>query len=252
MLPPDELLGYSRSGELALDGSLTGVTGVLLAAIAAAARGSGSICPAACGGEAAWAGEVEILAAPTLLALVNHFKGIQVLSPPEPLLAPTRAAEAGPARTSRARRRAKRALEIAAAGGHNLLMVGPPGSGKSMLAARLPGILPPLDPAEALEVSMIHSVAGALRGRRTDARSGRSATRIIPPRCRRWSAAACAPGRARSSLAHLGVLFLDELPEFNRADAGGAAPAARERPGHGRPRQRPCDLPGPRSSSSPR
>ena len=141
------------------------VSGVLAAALDASARALGLICPQDQGGEAAWAEGTEILAPPTLMSLINHFKGSQVLSAPEPAL------------KSRGRRRtrskgyqgqdsAKRALEVTAAGGHNLLMVGPPGAGKSMLAQRLPGILPPLEPSEALEVSLIHSVAGTLEGGR--------------------------------------------------------------------------------------
>ncbi len=151
VLPQDELGGYTALGELALDGSLTAVAGVLLAALAAAARHSGIVCPAACGGEAAWAGEVEVIAAPSLLAVVNHFKGSQLLPPPEARLAPPRAAGLDLSDV-KGQESAKRALEIAAAGGHNLLMVGPPGAGKSMLAARLPGILPPLEPAEAFGI----------------------------------------------------------------------------------------------------
>src|SRR6185437_13165267 len=165
ILPADEMAGYTALGELALDGSLSAVAGVLPAAIAASARGHGLICPAASGGEAAWAGEIEVLAARDLLALVNHFKGVQILSPPEPRLAEA-AGAALDLKDVKGQETGKRALEVTAAGGHNLLMIGPPGSGKSMLAARLPGLLPPLDPAEALEVSMIHSVAGLLEGGR--------------------------------------------------------------------------------------
>ena len=151
VLPQDALDGYVALGELALDGTLTPVAGILPAAIGAAAAGAGLICPARCGGEAAWAGAIEVIAAPTLLALINHLRGTQVLTPPEPKLAeaPARRPDL---RDIKGQDAAKRALEIAAAGGHNLLMAGPPGAGKSMLAARLPGILPPLSPAEALGI----------------------------------------------------------------------------------------------------
>src|SRR5436190_8778763 len=212
VLPQDELAGYTALGEVSLDGSLTRVPGVLLAALAAAARDSGIICPLDCGGEAAWAGDVEIIAAPSLLAIVNHFKGTQLLPPPEAKLAPSRAAGLD-LRDVKGQESAKRALEIAASGGHNILMVGPPGSGKSMLAARLPGILPPLQPAEALEVAMIQSVAGGLRGG--------GLLRERPYRDPHHPAAlpALVGGGLRTrpgeiSLAHNGVLFLDELPEF--------------------------------------
>ncbi len=144
-----------------------------------------------------WAGELEVLAPASLIALINHFKGTQVLTQPVPELQPEPAAPLDLA-DIKGQESAKRALEIAAAGGHNLLMIGPPGSGKSMLAARLPGLLPPLEPAEALEVSMIHSVAGLLDGGRL-MRRRLFAIRIIPPRRRRWSAVGCAHDRARSA-----------------------------------------------------
>src|SRR5687767_2155671 len=161
----ETLAGYVAVGELGLDGRLAASPGVLLAALHASARGLGLICPAAQGSEAAWAGDVEVLAAPDLIALLNHFRGSAVLSPPTP-------GEAEPPGFGpdlaqvKGQENAKRAVEIAAAGGHNLLMNGPPGAGKSLLAACLPGILPDLTPSEALEVSMIASVAGTLSGGR--------------------------------------------------------------------------------------
>ena len=211
----EALSDYLVVGELALDGRIAPSPGVLLAALHAGEQGLGLICPAAQGSEAAWAGSIEVLAAPDLLALINHFKGHGLLGAPTP--GEVEPAGAGPdLRQVKGQEVAKRALEVAAAGGHNLLMVGPPGAGKSLMASCLPGILPPLDAAEALEVSMVQSVAGTLTGGRL--------TRNRPFRSPHHSASMAAltggglkvkPGEV--SLAHLGVLFLDELPEFQRA-----------------------------------
>jgi magnesium chelatase family protein len=214
VLPREDLAHYAALGELSLDGSLNPVSGVLPAAIAAGAAEMGLICPGVQGGEAAWAGSVEVLAPPDLISLINHFRGTQVLTPPETSgLAPDPAAP--DLVDVKGMESARRALEIAAAGGHNLLLVGPPGAGKSMLAARLPGLLPDLTPAEALEVSMIHSVAGMLdQGRLVKRPPFRE-----PHHSASQAALAGGGSRARPgevSLAHRGVLFLDELPEFPR------------------------------------
>ncbi|MBF0166212.1 MAG: YifB family Mg chelatase-like AAA ATPase [Alphaproteobacteria bacterium] len=214
VLPEDELAEFVALGELGLDGSIAPVAGVLPAAIAANALDKGLICPQAQGGEAAWAGEMRVLAPASLLALVNHFKGTQVLSPPRGEIDQEEAGHLD-LKDIKGQETAKRALEVAAAGGHNLLMIGPPGAGKSMLAQRLPGILPPLSPAEALEVSMIHSLAGSLNnGRLKRSRPFRDPHHSASTPALVGGGAKARPGEI--SLAHLGVLFLDELPEFQR------------------------------------
>ena len=162
VLPKDELENYVVLGELSLDAAIRPVAGVLSAAIHAGANDNALICPSACGGEAAWAGEIDIVAPSNLLQLINHMKGTQVIAQPSPQIGEGGAVIVPDLSRIKGQESAKRALEVTAAGGHNMLMMGPPGSGKSMMASCLPGILPPLSPREALEVSMIHSLAGTL------------------------------------------------------------------------------------------
>ncbi|MGC6485346.1 MAG: YifB family Mg chelatase-like AAA ATPase [Candidatus Puniceispirillales bacterium] len=214
VLPADSLDGMVVLGELSLDGTIAPVHGVLSAAIGAAAEGCGLVCPASCGPEAAWAGDLPIIAAPSLPALIAHIRGEQVLSPPQPKKQDHPGHDAD-MKDLAGQFTARRALEIAAAGSHNLLMMGPPGAGKSMLAARLPGLLPPLTPAEALEATMIHSLAGLLD------QGGLVIRRPFRDPHHSASIAALVGGgnRARPgevSLAHGGVLFLDELAEWHR------------------------------------
>lgn len=213
-VPADVAAQYLAMGELSLDGRLVPVAGVLPASLAAAEAGRGLICPDKTGAEAAWVGKTEVIAPATLGDAIAHLSGRNPLA----------VAEAGEVRERgampdlaevRGQERAKRALEIAAAGRHNLLMIGAPGSGKSMMAARLPGLLPDLDPMEALETSIVHSRAGLIEA------GGISRQR--PYRAPHHTASMAAivgggkgalPGEI--SLAHNGVLFMDEMPEFPR------------------------------------
>ncbi len=214
ILPNDVVQNVVALGELSLDGSLVPVVGALPAAMAAAEENRSLLCPAASGAEAAWVGNAQVIAAASLGDVVRHYSGQSPLVPAEPgeVTAPPMGRDL---REVKGQERAKRALEIAAAGRHHLMFVGTPGSGKSMLAARLPSILPPLTAAEALDTSMIHSLAGLLD------EGGISRSRPFREPHHTASMAAIIGGGRQAkpgevSLAHNGVLFMDEFPEFPR------------------------------------
>ena len=216
ILPKEDLENFIVLGELSLDASIRAVNGILPAAMHASANDNALICPESCGGEAAWAGKLNILAPAHLLQLINHMKGTQMMGAPSAKLMSEARKKLPDLADVKGQESAKRALEITAAGGYNMLMIGPPGSGKSMLSSCLPGILPPLTPREALEVSMIHSLAGSLpEGGLLQHRPFRDPHHSASLPALIGGGHKVKPGEI--SLAHNGVLFLDELPEFSRS-----------------------------------
>ncbi len=216
-VPAAALEGVAVCGELSLGGLLRPVRGALAGALAAREAGyERLIVPEENAGEAALSEDVEVLGVPSLRRLVDLLHGRWRPEPARPRPRPAPAGVDAPDMSDvRGQDDAKRALEIAAAGGHNLLMVGPPGAGKTMVARRLPGILPPPPLEEALEITRIHGAAGRGDGHLAAERPFRAPHHTISPQGLVGGGTVPRPGEI--TLAHRGVLFLDEVAEFSRA-----------------------------------
>jgi len=214
ILPLDVTERLIAMGELSLDGTLMPVTGALPAAMTAASEEMVLLCPKSCAPEAAWVAETNVIGAKSLPDVIRHFNGQSLIARAQPG-ATACVSQSGDLRDVKGQERAKRALEIAAAGRHHLLFIGTPGSGKSMLARRLPGILPPMSSQETLETSMIQSVAGMLQdGALSQERPFREPHHTSSVAAVIGGGKPVKPGEV--SLAHNGVLFMDELPEYPR------------------------------------
>ena len=217
VLQAENVKNYVILGELSLDGSIIGINGALPAAIGANQNNYGLICPEVNGAEASWSGNNNIIAASHIIQLINHLKGKQTISQPTAEAPKTIDLNLLNFSDIKGQESAKRALEIAASGGHNTLMSGPPGAGKSMLASRMPSILPKMTPSEILECSMIASISGEISdGTLKSSRPFRSPHHScsMPAMVGGGTSRRTKPGEI--SLAHNGILFLDELPEFPR------------------------------------
>jgi magnesium chelatase family protein len=215
ILPQEQMANYFAMGEISLDGTIVSVSGALPAAITASTTNKGFICPIENAQEAIWASsDLDIIPARNIIDIINHFKGISIISKPEILKSQEKIIYPD-FKDVKGQENAKRAAEIAAAGGHNMLMVGPPGSGKSMIASRIPGIMPELSSKEILETSMIYSISGGLKeGALITNRPFRSPHHNASMPAMIGGGTKVKPGEV--SLAHNGILFLDELPEFPR------------------------------------